>query len=338
MPAEPRPVRLGMVRLTDAAPIVLAQTAGLFAAEGLAVHIAVEPSWANVADKLAWGLLDGAVMLPPLAIAMRLGLRGSPVNLIVPAGISRNGNAVTVATGLARAVLADGRPDPAIAAGRLRDAMPNARPLRLAVVHAFSTHDLLLRLFLEQGGIDPMTADITVIPPANMPAALAAGQIDGFCAGAPWGGVAAEAGSGRMIAASSAIWPGHPEKCLAVRAAWSDANPEALLQLLRAVRQAGLRCDDPQEAASLAAMLARDEWVGVPAHLIQASLPGNGGDDVDQSAFAARGAGLPAPDDARRFAREMARWRDIPPDAEARAASMYRPDLHAMAAPGLPKM
>ena len=85
-------------------------------------------------------------------------------------------------------------------------------------------------------------------------------------------------------------------------------------------------------------MLARDEWVGVPAHLIQASLPGNSGHDVDQSVFAADAAGLPTPDDARRFAREMARWRDMPPDAEARAASMYRPDLHAAAASNLPKI
>ncbi len=43
-------IRLGMVRLTDAAPIVLAQVRGLFAAEGLNVTVAVEPSWANVAD------------------------------------------------------------------------------------------------------------------------------------------------------------------------------------------------------------------------------------------------------------------------------------------------
>ena len=325
-----------MVRLTDAAPVVLAQTAGLFAAEGLAVRIAVEPSWANIADKLAWGLLDAAVMLPPLAIAMRLGLRGPSTDLIVPAGISRNGNAVTAAADLARDVLAGGRPVPAVAAARLKDAMPKARPLRFAVVHAFSTHDLLLRLFLQGGGIDPMAADITIIPPADMPAALAAGQIDGFCAGAPWSGVAAQAGSGRMIAASSAIWPNHPEKCLAVRAAWSDANPSALLRLLRAVQRAGQRCDDPGEAAGLAAVLARDEWVGVPAHLIEASLPGNGGTDVDQSVFAAHGASVPAPADARRFAREMARWRDMPPDAEAWAASMYRPDLLAASANVLP--
>ena len=91
-------------------------------------------------------------------------------------------------------------------------------------------------------------------------------------------------------------------------------------------------------AVTVATGLARDEWVGVPAQLIQASLPGKGGHEVDQSVFAANGTGLPAPDDARRFAREMARWRDMPPDAQAWAASMYRPDLHAAAASLLPKI
>ncbi len=62
------PVRLGMVRLTDAAPLVYAHAHGLFERQGIRVRLEVEPSWANVADKLAWGLLDGAVMLPPLAI------------------------------------------------------------------------------------------------------------------------------------------------------------------------------------------------------------------------------------------------------------------------------
>jgi ABC-type nitrate/sulfonate/bicarbonate transport system substrate-binding protein len=92
----PQALRIGMVRLTDAAPLVFAQAHDLFAAAELEVSIAVEPSWANVADKLAWSLLDGAVMLYPLAIAMALGLRGPATPLRIPAGISLNGNAITL--------------------------------------------------------------------------------------------------------------------------------------------------------------------------------------------------------------------------------------------------
>ena len=341
MPAEQVPMRLGMVRLTDAAPIVLAHARGMFAAEGLAAEIGVEPSWANIADKLAWGLLDGAVLLPPLAIGMVLGLRGPKTPLIVPAGISFNGNAITLATHLARPVLADGPQPPARAAARLRQAARGRSRLRLAVVHAFSTHDLLLRLFLEQGGIDPATeAEFAVVPPASMAAALAEGQVDGFCAGAPWGAVAARDGVGQTVAVTSGLWRNHPEKCLAVRASWAEANPaalRALRALLRALLRAGQACDQPACAPALADLLARPEWVGVPAPLLAASLPGGAGSEVDRSVFFAHGATVPHPAHAHWFARQMARWRDMPEGAEDQAAVVYRPGLHdeAVASLGL---
>jgi hypothetical protein len=94
-------VRLGLLRLTDAAPVVLAEAAGLYAAEDLDVRLSVEPSWANLADKLSYGLLDAAIMLPPLALAVSLGLRAAGAKLIVPMGLSLNGNGVTLSAALA---------------------------------------------------------------------------------------------------------------------------------------------------------------------------------------------------------------------------------------------
>ena len=82
-----RTIRLGILRLVDSAPALVAAHRELFAREGLHVRLCIEPSWANVADKLAYGLLDAAIMLPPLAIAAALGLRGPRTRLIVPAGI-----------------------------------------------------------------------------------------------------------------------------------------------------------------------------------------------------------------------------------------------------------
>jgi NitT/TauT family transport system ATP-binding protein/nitrate/nitrite transport system substrate-binding protein len=326
-------VRLGMVRLTDAAPIVLAQVQGLFAAEGLDVRIEVEPSWANIADKLAWGLLDGAVMLPPLAIAMVLGLRGPATPLIVPAGVSLNGNAITVARPLAEAVLAAAPANARAAAEGLRRAMRNR--LRLAVVHGFSTHDLLLRLFLLSGGIDPATdVAISIVPPAEMADALAAGSIDGFCAGAPWGAVAAASGAGQTIAGTSSVWPNHPE-CLAFNERWAEAHPAAVLALVRAVLRAGQECDRAENAPAIASMLSRPEWVGVPAPLIALSLPGGPAGAVDRSVFAAFAAGVPFAAHARWFVRAMACWREVPAGAAERAAAAYRTDLYAAAAMSL---
>src|SRR5258708_3703519 len=102
--------RLGLLRLTDAAPLIVARELGYFAAENIEVTLSVEPSWANVADKLSYGLLDGAMLLPPLALAMQLGLRdsGGPEAIVVPAALSLNGNTVTLSERWAQAVFADG--------------------------------------------------------------------------------------------------------------------------------------------------------------------------------------------------------------------------------------
>ncbi len=321
----PEPVRLGMVRLTDAAPLVWAYAQGMFAAAGVEVDLAVEPSWANVADKLSWGLLDGAVMLSPLAIAMSLGLRGKPTELIIPACVSLNGDAITLATHLADPLLREGRPDPVEMAARLRPLLP----LRLAVVHAFSTQELLLRLFLERGGIDPAAlAPFPVIPPADMVDALAEGRIDGFCAGAPWGAVAAEAGVGRTIAVSSQIAPDHPEKCLAIRRDWADANPATLGAVLRALDEAARACELFANGPAVAGLLAEPDWIDVPAALIESSLPGGQGGEVDRSRFAST---VPTVGQAQWLHREMARWRTLPDAALARIIAMHRPDLHPAA-------
>src|SRR3954454_3972262 len=75
-----KPIRVGLLRLVDSAPIVLAEAHGLFRDQGLDVRISIEPSWSNIVDKLAYGVLDAAVMLPPLAFAARWIARpeGSP--------------------------------------------------------------------------------------------------------------------------------------------------------------------------------------------------------------------------------------------------------------------
>ncbi len=333
--ASGEPVRIGLLRLTDAAPVVFAAARGLFAGEGVTVELVVEPSWANLADKLSYGLLDAAVMLPPLALAMTVGLRAAGAPLIVPMSLSLNGNSVTLSERLAAPIVAGGRPPPLEAGRRLRRLIAGGAPPMLAVVHAWSTHDLLLRYWLAASGIDPQH-DVawTVVPPAEMVDALASGRIDGFCAGAPWGAVAARAGRGRTVVVSSRIWRDHPEKCLAVRTAWATAHPAALQAVLRALLKASVRCDDPAETPGLAVLLAEPSFVDVPAAAVAASLPGGEGGEVDRSVFAAHGATFPWRAHARWFLAQMARWRELPPglDVAAVAERVYQPDLYATAA------
>jgi two-component system, oxyanion-binding sensor len=140
-------VRFGLLRLADSAPAVVALHRGLFRELGLTVKLSVEPSWANIADKLAYGLLDAASMLPPLALAPALGLRGPSARLLVPMSFSGGGNTITVRREVAEAIAGRAAPHDALANGRALGEWLRAQPAPppFAVVHAFSTHNLLLR-------------------------------------------------------------------------------------------------------------------------------------------------------------------------------------------------
>jgi len=212
--------KLGLLRLTDSAPLVIAKELDFFVDEKIEVSLSVEPSWANMADKLGYGLLDGGVMLPPLALAVGMGLRGAPERLIVPSSVSLNGNTVTLAPGWADDLPTEPAGITSIDTARRFGTLLRRRAKRptLAVVHTLSTHNLLLRYWLAAGGIDPdREVDFVVVPPAETVTAMREGKIDGFCAGAPWGEVAARLGLGRTVATSHAIWNYCPEKVFTIR-------------------------------------------------------------------------------------------------------------------------
>src|SRR5215831_3230336 len=121
---ESRRLRLGFVPLNDCAALVVARELGLYAAEGLDVALSREASWANVRDKLAVGLLDGAHILAPMALASSLGAGGERVDMIAPLSLNLNGSAITVSSAHAAAMR---ELDPEGMAQRPRTARPLAR-------------------------------------------------------------------------------------------------------------------------------------------------------------------------------------------------------------------
>jgi ABC-type nitrate/sulfonate/bicarbonate transport systems, periplasmic components len=337
-------MKIGVLRLTDAAPAIVAQELGFFAEENVAAIVSVEPSWGNIADKLAHGFLDAAVILPPLVFALTQGLRGAPCPLIVPQAVNLGGNSITLSRRLVDAIAPGISDGPASVMEWSRHFAACARrsdPVRLAVVHQFSTHNLLLRYWLAAGGTDP-DRDIvfTYIPPNQMVEALARGMIDGFCAGAPWGQVAAAQGLAVNVVSSHGLWRNGPEKVLAVRKSVADDEGQGL-PLQRAMIRAARYCDDPANAEAIAAILARPAYLAVPPQLIIAALHGaRTGDRFWQSPgiqFWGHAAAMPWLSHAQWYLSQMQRWGMLPVGApiEAIAADVYRPDLFRRAATSL---
>src|SRR5262249_33528689 len=110
--------------------------------------------------------------------------------------------------------------------------------------------------------------------------------------------------------------------------------------VLRAVLCAARHCDNPMNAPTIAEILARDHYLGVPADIIRTSLPGAAAQSeiasppaADVSVFFANAATFPWRSHALWFLREMVRWGYLGSDIDmAEAAAIFRPDIYATAA------
>jgi NitT/TauT family transport system ATP-binding protein len=349
-------VRIGFMPLTDCAPVVAASYLGFAEAEGLRVSLTKEASWATLRDRIAVRHLDAAHMLAPMPIAACLGLTPLPDRLIVPLMLGFGGNTITMSRKLWADLKDAGAPARLEAAGtakalaevvaaRRRKGVQN---LVFAVVHHHSAHQYQLSYWLAAAGIVPnVEIDIVAVPPPLMPAALAAGQIDGFCAGEPWGRVASVSGSGRCATTNVAIWGASPEKVLGVAQDWAEADPERHFRLIRAIYKAAVWCDDPAHRKELAQLLARPEIFDLPVSVLQDNLEGrialDDGEEMHVPGFlnfSGSAATFPWTSNAAWFYSQMVRWGETPMSAEgyARAQATYRPDLHraALASLGVP--
>lgn len=326
---------LGFIALTDAAPLIVAQTHGLFADEGLDVSLHREVSWATIRDKVAAGVFQGAHMLAPLAIATNLGIGSERAPVMVPMSLNAHGAGIGVSATLAdeMAQAAPAEPLSAIALARaIAERRKDGKPaISFAVVFPYSMHNYMLRFWAAGAGIDPdEDIRIVVAPPTAIAARLKSGEIDGFCVGAPWGALC-EAESGAKPALHAAdFWPGGPDKVLGVSSAWADRKPEHLLALMRALIRGAQWADDGANAGDLAALLARPEWLNAPEGLIVQRLK----PDAPQSLRFGKHASLyPWRSHAAWIVSQMIRWGQAPADMDLDAAiDCYRPDLFRKAA------
>ena len=251
--------------------------------------------------------------------------------------LSRNGQAITLSRALARQGVTD--------LGTLAAAMREGTR-RYTFAHTFPTgnHALFLYYWLAAGGIDPVRdAQVVTVPPSQMAVNLAAGHMDGFCAGEPWSARAQLDGSGFTVATSQDIWRDHPGKALGATAAFVDANPHACRSLIAAVLEAGRWLDESPAHRDVAAeVLSSPAYVNADRRAIAARLHGDYDNglgkrwiDPDPVRFHDEGeANFPYLSDAMWFMTQHRRWGLLRDDVDyaAVAARVNRVGLYREAA------
>jgi nitrate/nitrite transport system substrate-binding protein len=272
-PAPAEPIKLGFIPLTDCSPIVMAKELGLFAKYGVEVIVTKETSWANVRDKILTGELDGAHCLYSMPFSVYTGVGGKAGSeMKVAMMLSVNGQAITLSKDFCGKVkFRDMKSVAPVVAAKLKA----EKEVTFAMTFPGGTHDLWLRNWMAIAGVSQQTSKIITIPPPQMVANMKVGNMDGYCVGEPWGGVAVKQGIGFTQIASQDIWKDHPEKALVVNKEFSEKRREDLKKVMKAVMEACIWLDNPANRKKAAGVIGKAPYVNAPADVIEARLMGN---------------------------------------------------------------
>lgn len=337
-PRSQRQIHLGFIALSDAAPVLVAQEHGLFARRGLDVVLHREVGWATLRDKVIYGDLDVASGLAGMLVATQLGL-GCPASDVMTACVlSENGNAIT----LSRALWEAGARDASSLRAEVRRRHGEGK-LTFGVVFPWSSHHLMLREWLRAGGVEPeRDVRVVVVPPAQMYRNLAAGTIDGFCAGEPWNSLCVREGAGVVVACSVSQNLGHMDKVLMASARFAAARGDDHVALIASLVEACSWCDEPQNRPELLPLLARPEHLNVAEAVLAPALVGpfdcGGGRSAPATEFirfSREETNVPTPARGTALIRRMAASGIIPASAAddaSLARRLFREDIfrHAL--------
>ena len=270
-----RPLRVGFLPENDCAPVVAAHEFGWFEHYGVRVELSSEASWKHIHDKFHLGLLDAAHAPASLPFLMSLGLTPEKHPCVAGLVLSLEGNAITVSRSLTRQGVVD-----AATMGEHVRRERGRRSFTFGVASPLSPQYFLLCQWLRLADMPHSAVRIESAPSEQLFPLLKLGYLDGYCAGEPWGSVAAQAGVGECVATSAQLAPLHPEKVLMVRREFAEKRGEEHELLLAALIHAGYRCGQPGDNAALCGRLAQARYVNAPADCV---APGLAGADAGQA-------------------------------------------------------
>jgi len=230
--SEVRPtLRIGHIPITDHLILGISHERD---SEGFK-HCNLEPvkfkAWPQLAEGLKNGDLQGAFILAPLAVA--LALEGAPLKVTLLG--HRDGSALIVKVGPEVNTVEDLK-------GKL-----------MALPHKLSIHNILLHKVTTEAGLEyGRDVRTTMMAPPKMPAALSAGEIDGYVVAEPFGAQAEEYGVGKILMLSKDIWENHICCVLVMRREVLKEQREAVKELMASLVRSGIFIqENPEEASAI---------------------------------------------------------------------------------------
>ena len=202
----------------------MAEPLGFYRDQGLKVKLVKTPGWGAIRDRVIKKEHDASHFLSPMPLAMSMGLGNDPFPTSVATIQNNNGQAITLSL-----------------KHKARRSPKQWKGFTFGVPFVYSMHNLLLRYYLAENGLDP-DSDVKVIavPPPEMVGKLKDGTVDGLLAPDPYNQRAVYEQVGFIHVLSKEIWDGHPCCAFGAGDAFIAANPNTFSAVFRAVIGASL--------------------------------------------------------------------------------------------------
>jgi NitT/TauT family transport system substrate-binding protein len=256
-------VKIGYIPITDAAALLVAHAEGYFQDEGLEV---AEPTlirgWSPLIESFTANRFNLVHLLKPIPLWMRYQ-NGFPVKIMSWAHI--NGSAVVTGRHVEVKSFAD-------LGGK-----------SVAVPFWYSMHNVVLQMALRDAGLVPVIKDqgsnlaanevnLMIMPPPDMPPALAARSIDAYIVAEPFNAAGELLAQGRLLRFTGDIWKNHPCCVVCMNETLTERQPEWTQKVMNAVvRAQGHIQDNKKEVAH---MLSRDgrRYLPMPANVVERAM------------------------------------------------------------------
>jgi NitT/TauT family transport system substrate-binding protein len=240
-------VRIGYLPITDASALLVAHAKGYFEDAGLKV----EPptlirSWSALVEGFAAGKFNLVHLLKPIPVWMRYN-NNFPVKILAWGHTNGSGLVVGGNTGIRTFAQLGGR--------------------RIAVPYWYSMHNIVLQYALRESGVTPVIkpegspvsgneCSLQILPPPDMPTALAANKIDGYIVAEPFNALGELRVGARMLRFTGDIWRNHPCCVICTHERYTKEQPEWTQKVVDSVVRAHIYAS--KNKAEIAHLISRD--------------------------------------------------------------------------------
>ena len=240
-------VKIGYLPITDASALLVAHGMGFFEEEGLKVD---KPTlirgWSPLIEGFAAHKFNLVHFLKPIPVWMRYN-NNFPVKITGWAHTNGSGLVVGKHTGVEKFEQLGG--------------------MQVAVPYWYSMHNIVLQMALKNAGLEPVIQDqkdplkpnqvnLQIMPPPDMPPALAAKKIDAYIVAEPFNAAGEVLAGGKMLRFTGDIWKNHPCCVVCMHDEHTEKQKEWSQKVMNAVVRGAMYAQENKE--EVAKMLSRE--------------------------------------------------------------------------------